>query len=75
MRISKIEFRLEKTTPLEPLTGSESDRYANVKPAARCEIEIEKGDDLETAFKWARNTCFDQLVWFQEELVAAIKGA
>lgn len=75
LKLTTIEFTLEKTTPLEPLTGNESDRYANVKPSARVVIALD-GDETQTevadAWQLARNTCFEQLVEFHEALIEAI---
>ncbi len=73
MRLKTIEFSLEKTTPLEPLTHDEADRYANVKPAARCVIELDRDSEEAEAWQIARDTCFDQLVAFHTDLIAAIR--
>lgn len=72
MQISAITFSIEKTTPLEPVTGNPDDRYANVKPAATVTVQIDRGDDLPVAWDWARNECFEQLVKFHEDLLAAV---
>jgi hypothetical protein len=77
MNIERIEFSVEKTTPLEPLTGNEDDRYANVKPRASMTIRFEPDDDLtavDTAFGEARNYCLEQLVSFQAEIVALLRS-
>jgi hypothetical protein len=77
MKIRTIAFTLEKTTPLEPLTRNDADRYANVKPAAHVEIEIDEDDgDAAIAQAWelARNTCFNELVAFHNMLVESIRG-
>jgi hypothetical protein len=74
MRIERIEFSVEKTTPLEPITGNEQDRFANVKPRVSMTIAVDQDDDLQMVFEEARNHCLDQLVDFQREIVALLKG-
>jgi hypothetical protein len=74
MNIRTISFTLAKTTPLEPITRNDADRYANVKPAAHVEIELADGDDVNVAFAHARDVCFEQLVAFHSMLVESIRG-
>lgn len=79
--VKEIRFTIERTMPLEPLTGNSDDQYANVRPQACATVEVSADPDTEEgqaeiakAFGVAQDACFVQLAKFREEFVAAINA-
>ena len=86
MQISKINFSLGRTVPLQTLSGLEEDRFANIKPFTSVTVEFgpdevpingkitaQVKDLVQEAFDKATSMAFEQMASFSKELRALYK--
>jgi hypothetical protein len=72
MKVTTITFTLDRSIPVQTLSGREADRYASIRPAAAVTIEgidadlsVDQLDSstatIRAAFDYAADRCFEQL--------------